>query len=308
MIVRAAQFSAFPPDRPAARHLLKPDFVYRVGRGDDADLRVDHVSVSRSHAELRADADGWHVQDVGSKNGVRVDGFKVPEVVLSRTSWFMVGDVHCSLELLDAHAAAARRAAEHTQRETSRLLSERLDYKLGINKLLAKTLDIVLELSGMERGFVLYAEKDRALRVRARHDIGTDEIARGSFAGSVAAVDRALASGASVTCCDTDESPWLGVRPSVRLGGIRALLCVPLRLPELCGAIYVDSRQPGPALTELDLELIENVAQHASAALDLARVDDGWQHQPDEIARIPSAPLWDDLQRPALAASHRLPY
>jgi len=309
VIVRSAQFSAFPPDRPATRHVLDPELVYRVGRGDDVDLCVDHVSVSRSHAEIHADADGWHVHDVGSRNGVRVDGFRIEEAVLSRTSWFMVGDVYCSLELLDAPAAAARRAATQRRREASERLSQNLHYELGVGGLLAQTLDAVLELSDMERGFVLYAARGKELCVRAQRGICAQEIARGSFAGSVAAVERALASGDSVVCCDTDQSPWLGARPSVRLGGVRALVCVPLRLPELCGALYADSRQPGPALTELDLELIENVAQHASAALDLARVDEGWQRMPGDLGtRASNDPLWHGLSAPALAAGHRLAY
>ena len=83
---------------------------------------------------------------------------------------------------------------------------------------------------------------------------------RNRFSGSVTAVDRALAERQSVVCCDTNDSPWLGVRPSVRLGGIRALVCVPLQIQgDAMGVVYADSRKPGPPITELDLELISNI-------------------------------------------------
>ncbi len=292
----AALFSAFTPDRPAITQVLDPRVPYRVGRGEDTDLRIDHVSVSRMHAELRSSDDGWHVHDLGSKNGLRVDGNLVLQALFAKSSWFMIGDVYCSLELLDAQAAAARRAEVQTRRDTSRALASALQPRLGIGTLLPQTLDVVIELSGMERGFVLYAASDEALRVRARRGIGSDEIARASFAGSAAAVDRALEGGRSVVCCDTNESPWLGARPSVRLGGIRALVCVPLQMPHLRGAVYADSRKLGPAVTELDLELIESVAQHATAALDAARLQDDIQRLVrDANALATDAPRWDDL-------------
>ena len=110
-----------------------------------------------------------------------------------------------------------------------------------------------------------YAPAGEPLRVRASRGMHSADISKASFSGSAAAVDQAIAKRAPVVCCDTNESPWLGLRPSVRLGGIRALVCVPLRLGDgATGVIYVDSRRPGPPVTELDLELIESVAQHAA--------------------------------------------
>ena len=156
-------------------------------------------------------------------------------------------------------------------------------------------------LSGLERGFVLYAEEGSALRVRASRGFAVDDIASTRFAGSAAAVERSLAEGNSIVCCDAAESPWLGMRPSVRLGGIRGLVCVPLRLSgKSIGAIYADSRKPGPAVTELDLELIENVARHASAAFEAARLE----RDVADIVRSAAdvgvrAPLWSDLRPPA---------
>lgn len=50
---------------------------HRVGRATDADLRLDDPHVSGDHAMLRWDAGGWIVQDLGSTNGVFVDGRRV---------------------------------------------------------------------------------------------------------------------------------------------------------------------------------------------------------------------------------------
>ncbi len=48
-----------------------------IGRGPSCDLVVDHRSVSRLHAKLHVDDDGFSIEDLGSSNGTRVQGEQV---------------------------------------------------------------------------------------------------------------------------------------------------------------------------------------------------------------------------------------
>jgi len=48
-----------------------------VGRAANADLRLDDPQVSRLHARIEMRDDGVHVEDLGSRNGTRVDGANV---------------------------------------------------------------------------------------------------------------------------------------------------------------------------------------------------------------------------------------
>lgn len=54
-----------------------PYGVHVLGRASEASVVLDHEDVSRRHAELDVGPDGVIVKDLGSKNGVRVDGERV---------------------------------------------------------------------------------------------------------------------------------------------------------------------------------------------------------------------------------------
>jgi hypothetical protein len=72
------------------RHPLRePGLV--IGRGTEADLRINAPGVSRRHAEFRVDGDRVSVRDLGSTNGVLVDGRKVPVAQLRDGSAVRVG-------------------------------------------------------------------------------------------------------------------------------------------------------------------------------------------------------------------------
>jgi hypothetical protein len=55
--------------------VTKPSVV--LGRSREADVRVSDVNVSRRHAELRQEGAGYWIVDLGSTNGVEVNGRRV---------------------------------------------------------------------------------------------------------------------------------------------------------------------------------------------------------------------------------------
>lgn len=48
-----------------------------VGRAPSADVRIDDPRVSRLHARIEMRDDGAYVEDLGSRNGTRVDGDEI---------------------------------------------------------------------------------------------------------------------------------------------------------------------------------------------------------------------------------------
>jgi len=56
------------------RRLLLPPAGGTIGRSRDCDMVLEDAGISRRHAELRPGPEGWTVADLGSTNGVLVNG------------------------------------------------------------------------------------------------------------------------------------------------------------------------------------------------------------------------------------------
>jgi hypothetical protein len=67
-----------------ARRLALPLQGGVIGRSRDCDVVLEDTGVSRHHAELRPGAEGWTLSDLGSTNGVRVNGRSIRAIHLLR--------------------------------------------------------------------------------------------------------------------------------------------------------------------------------------------------------------------------------
>lgn len=59
------------------RRLIVPPSGGTIGRSRDCDVVLDDAGISRRHAEIRPGPEGWAVADLGSTNGVLVNGQQV---------------------------------------------------------------------------------------------------------------------------------------------------------------------------------------------------------------------------------------
>src|SRR5262245_42520957 len=70
-----------------------------IGRSRDCDVVVADPNVSRRHAELRKGDEGWTVIDLGSTNGIKVNGRRVGQAVLRPGDQITLGVTDLTFEL-----------------------------------------------------------------------------------------------------------------------------------------------------------------------------------------------------------------
>ena len=259
-----ARLIAYPPDQAAITSRLEAGGSLRIGRAGDNRLRIDHPSISRAHAELLAIDGGWTLRDLGSKNGTFVEGDRVAARRLERPCWLRFGDVYCEFLLIDDAEAQSGDADTRMRRLAATAHTARLDGLQRLDDLLHASLRGVLELAQCDRGFVLLRDGE-GFAVRASLGLDPARMVAREFSGSVGAVRRALEQRRSVVANDIGREPWLASRASVVAAGLSALACLPLLDGERAlGVVYADRVHPGPAITALDLELLEAFAERAA--------------------------------------------
>lgn len=279
-----ARLTLHLPQRPARVLVIREGETLVLGRDPSCELCIDEGRVSKRHAELRWTGAGWTLEDLGSKNGTTINGEPARKTELHEGDIVSIGGVGGLFE----HLTHAEVAALESERRASKEASARIRIPEGpAPDLLLCFLEAARELTRTERGFVLAVLPDGKLRVEATAGLSPEAVRDERFSGSVGAVRQVLQNRTSVVLSDVRIDPRLGRRPSVVSRGIASLACVPIRHEgAILGVIYVDSQKLGPTLSELELETLENMAEHVGAILAAARAA-GQADRPSPAAESP---------------------
>jgi pSer/pThr/pTyr-binding forkhead associated (FHA) protein len=70
-----------------------------IGRSRDCDVTLDDPNVSRRHAELRREGERWAIADLGSTNGVKVNGRRVDRALLEPGDAIVLGTLELAFEV-----------------------------------------------------------------------------------------------------------------------------------------------------------------------------------------------------------------
>ncbi|MBN2713973.1 MAG: FHA domain-containing protein [Planctomycetes bacterium] len=65
--------------------------VYVIGRQEGCEIRIDNLGISRAHARLLIDGDGYCVEDMNSSNGTYVNGEQVKRYHLNDSDEIAIG-------------------------------------------------------------------------------------------------------------------------------------------------------------------------------------------------------------------------
>jgi|CXWL01.1.fsa_nt_gi hypothetical protein len=257
----------FPPDRAAIRQIVMEGQEVVLGRDIDAGIRLDHASVSRTHARLRCVDQTWLLQDLKSKNGSFVDGNRVvDEEALPDNAQLRFGDVHADAVVIDNDQVADFKLNAARRRKTVAEHSIGL-HQVASGQLLQRTLDSMVELVEADRGFVL-VNTSEGLRVAAHRGVPTEDDGGALFCGSLTQVNRAILLKTPLVTNAVAHLPAGTRSQSLSGGAIASLLAWPLvHAGEVLAAIYVDHITQPRTIDELDLELLAAFTEQATLCL-----------------------------------------
>ena len=77
-------------NEPAEQHALKPG-ITSIGRSPKNQIRLPQAAVSRHHANIILNTEGYRIVDLGSDNGIFVNGQRVKEHQLADGDIIQIG-------------------------------------------------------------------------------------------------------------------------------------------------------------------------------------------------------------------------
>lgn len=284
-----------PQGEPFERRIEGGSVV--IGRGLDCDLSIADPFLSRRHARLVEDGAGWRVEDLGSRNGTRVNGQLIDgprpvrggdvleisgcriEIAAEGTPMPRPGDAASPLSeatiyrsaaaVLESQTGGGRVAAEgdELRRWAERLsvvneVHRDLARPLSLPELLEATLDRVFDHLQPERGVVYLLRSDGSFETAAHRprSSGTDEILH-----STSLLREVAVRGLAALVLDVESDERFAEAKSMLDFGVRSLVAAPLLDAEgSLGMIALDSRLAVREFREEDMELLVSIASAAA--------------------------------------------
>ena len=263
-----ARLTFYETDRPARQYVLDEADRYLIGRDDFCTIRIADSTLSRRHATLKFQDGNWRLSDLASKNGTLIAGRPIDYHRLSNDEWIEFGSVLACFDRVSQAALDAEERRIGQQWQSSVQLSRVFTPSMGTDELLARLLESFMSTSSCERGFVMLQQSAGTLQPDVTLPPDTND-----FTGSSSVVKKVFDENKPAVCSDVSHDAQLGPQPSIASGAISALACVPLRVGEkVLGVIYVDSHKPGKQITELDIELLQALADHAALVISVSRL------------------------------------
>lgn len=295
LVVRPPHGPPFPLDVPAAGVV--------IGRAPDCNLRLADESLSRRHCRIGLEDGVPWIEDLGSRNGsfvndvaaegrrrlrpgdrVLIGGTELEVRSSSAVSWGSDGmplkDATAVFDVTSLGSSARgrtlfgdlqseNRALSLLSRAGSELISHR-----PLQEVLEAVLDLALEGLDAERAAVALLPGDpgqtmpqpQIAAARSRTGAIDLRVSR-TVAREVVSKRRAVA----VT--DIAGDPVVSVSESVRLQGVRSLMCAPLwDGSRVQGLFYVDRRLQGGGYQENDLKMLSMLANVVAVKIENARL------------------------------------
>ena len=152
-------------------------------------------------------------------------------------------------------------------------LSQTFNSSLDLDTVLNRVMDEVIAVIHAERGFVMLSDTSGKPIFRVARGMDHKTIDEPHFQVSRGVVEQVARDGQPVLTSNAQVDGRFKLQRSVRVLGLRAILCVPLTIKDnILGVVYVDNRLQAGIFSQADLDLLVAIASSAAIAIENARL------------------------------------
>jgi serine phosphatase RsbU (regulator of sigma subunit) len=272
---------------------------FTLGRQSDNDLVLLDNRVSRSHARIVQDAEGFRLEDSGSRHGTFVNGERTTSHVLASGDQINLG-VADTYQLFFVTEAAVipklmaefRKAAESPAPQLHHLgmllqLAQMLHRAAGLDEVLTALADTAIQLCDAERGLLFLSDDSGELRLRLARGPGGVFLTSAVSDYSRVVVERVAKTGREEVMLEDEVTGRSAGETGIIQMAVRGVVALPLQKlpvmenigdtivqarPQLLGVLYLDSRARPTALTGLDRQVLQTLAVEGATVIENARL------------------------------------
>ncbi len=270
---------------------------FSIGRKTENDLVISDPRVSREHAEIILESDGYYLQDKGSRHGTYLNGEPVQRQKLKkndRLEFGVRGEAYVLFDPDKTVAASPSRAflsqlsvwkpaSATSDLETLTLFLEaarKLNTSTVLEEVLVTLIEATLRLTKAERGYVFLREEDGSLR------LVTGRNAKGEPLSDDTTISRsilrdAVTNSSEFLLTDTEDFAKMSARESIVAHNLRTVICIPLRRTQIGaekggtqsdirGVLYLDSKLLSGKLSQVNHDILRAIATEAASLVENA--------------------------------------
>jgi serine phosphatase RsbU (regulator of sigma subunit) len=257
---------------------------FTLGRAADRDLTLSHPQVSRNHASIDRDGDGFFLTDNGSRHGTFTNGMPVSTTRLRNGDRIVLGTSQDVLLFEETEEDISTRSllkslslsGSESDLETLSLFlkaAQSLNQRGALEDVLCTMLGYVIRLTSAERGFVFLGGRPEDFHLACGLDKAGKAITESDDI-SHSIVRDAANSQLDFVLSDTAAEAAKG-RDSLILHSIRSVAAIPLRgrsTAPLLGLLYLDSRTGPQDFTRIGKDILHAIASQAATLLENFRM------------------------------------
>lgn len=286
-----------------------------LGRDRSNLIWINDVSASRRHCVIKRADDAYHITDLESHNGTRVNGTPIVERVLEHGDMIAMGDslflflrdddeaketasVEVNEERCEIQTTVVLRIEDAIYLQPDKLLaalpatariarglnvllsvSTAVNSITGVEALERRVLELLFEIVPAERGALLLASEasDEFASVFGRDRLGGSAQ---PVQVSRTIINQVQRDGVAILCNDLLESEALRRSDSLIASRIQSLMCVPLMLfGKVSGVLYLDTADRSVRFDRNHLQLVTAVGAITAVALRNAQNFEGLESE-----------------------------